>query len=184
VNYVAAVAPRLSGSVAMTGPLAAYAGGGDRGRAYAAGGVSEPAVGVDASVRRADGGDTSTRAPAGRDFGTATVPGRVSPVASSLPVLMTVQPTALQGGYWSIQVGAYADPGKSNTAIGVARANAGDLLHSAHPNITPVSAGGALYRARLSGLSARLRQLLVNACKVGVWSALRCHPDHSEPSLT
>jgi hypothetical protein len=156
VNYVAAVAPRLSGSVAMTGPLAAYAGGGvDRDRAYADGGVIGSAVGMDASVRAEEGGP-STRAFAGGGLVMTTMPSGVPPVVSSPPVLMAAQPTAVaaQASYWGIQVGAYADPGKSSTAISVARANAGDLLLAAHPMITPVPAGGVLYRARLIGLSA------------------------------
>jgi hypothetical protein len=58
-----------------------------------------------------------------------------------------------QGGEWSIQVGAFADPARSSAAIDTARARAGNVLLASYPAITPVQ-DGRLYRARLRGLSA------------------------------
>jgi len=156
VSYVAAVAPRLHGSVSMTGPLAVYAGDGvDRDRAYAGGGVIGPAVGVDVSVR-ADEARPATGSFTSAGLAMASMPSRVTPVASSQPVLIAAQPTSvsIQEGDWSIQVGAYAKPEQSSAAISAARAIVGDLLRTARSTITSVSAGGVLYRARLSGLSA------------------------------
>ena len=156
VNYVASIAPRLGDGVAMTGPLAAYANAVvERDGAYAGRGMLGPNADVAVSAR-ADEDDASTHAFAGGGLITTTAPTGILIVRPAAPVQVAAQPTSVpvQGGDWSIQVGAYADPTKSSVAIDLARAHTGRLLLTAQPAITPVQAGRMLYRARLGGLSA------------------------------
>ena len=153
VNYVASVAPRLGDGVAMTGPLAAYANAGvERDRAYA-GSQTNADVAVSA---RADEDDPSMHAFAGGGLVTTTASTGIPTIRPVASVQGAAQPPSIpvQGGDWSIQVGAYTDPTKSSAAIYSARAHAGRLLLMAQTMITPVQAGRMLYRARLSGLSA------------------------------
>jgi hypothetical protein len=134
VNYLARIAPRLGTEVAMSGPLAVYAGG-----------VGDP------SDRAFDGGGLVTAdAPTGRLAGR---PSYVAP-APAMPVVLPVAAT-LGGGEWGIQVGAYADPAESRGAVSAVRSRVGDLVAGARPVIMAVQHGGVLYRVRLVGLSAR-----------------------------
>jgi hypothetical protein len=179
VNYLASVAPRLGVDVAMTGPLAAFAGGAaspsyvaDRSRAYAGGGMVLPANYASAPVPASDD-DPSSRAFDGGGLITPTAPtGVLTGQVSAAPDLVAQQPAApapiavapiavapiavpsVVAGEWSIQVGAFGDPAISRAAIEQARADARDLLVGSQPAIVPVQRGGVLYRARLSGLSA------------------------------
>ncbi len=165
VNYLASVAPRLGSDVAMTGPLAAFAGSAtppsyvaDGNHAYAGGGtvqaasyaaVPAPAQEDDASLRAFDGGGLVTpTAPTGSLTGQVSAP---SVQVARQPIAPA--PTA-QAGEWGIQVGAFGDPALSRAAIERARVDASDLLLSSQPAIMPVQRGAVLYRARLMGLSA------------------------------
>jgi hypothetical protein len=172
VNYLASVAPRLGSDVAMTGPLAAFAGGAvaaapaptyvaDSDRAYAGGGMVEdasyatpPAQGDDPSLRAFDGGGLVTAAaPTGMMTGvmTSQAPVQVARAPSPPPQLAVA---TVPAGQWGIQVGAFASPAISREAIQRAHADASDLLVSSQPVIVPVQRGVVLYRARLMGLSA------------------------------
>jgi hypothetical protein len=148
VNYLASVAPRLGDAVAMSGPLAAYAGGG---AAVAA---------EDASYRAFDGGGLVTPdAPTGV-LTAVSIPAR--PPEPSAPAVVPVATGATySAGGWAIQVGAYPDPANSAAAIAAARARAAEFLDGARPAIIPIQRAGTLYRARLLGLSA---QAAVAAC--------------------
>jgi len=167
VNYLASVAPRINGSVAMTGPLAAFADGttapynvADVNRAYAPGGfvqqASDATAADDRSLRAFDGGGLVTpAAPTGlltsRELAPVIVQVAESPAgAPSVPVAV------VRSRGWGIQVGAFDDPAISRAAVERARANASDLLASSWPAIMPVQRGAVLYRARLMGLSASL----------------------------
>jgi D-alanyl-D-alanine carboxypeptidase len=167
INYLTAVAPRLGNEVALTGPLAAYAGtaptGGtmyaaDRNPEYPSGVSTEAAYSSggsstqdDPSVRAFDGGGLITaRAPTGELTGQPA-----SPVQPALqPVQVQPALVASHGGRWGIQVGAYGNPTASSLAIQRARAGAADLLLDSQPTISPIQRGTTLYRARLMGLSA------------------------------
>jgi D-alanyl-D-alanine carboxypeptidase len=167
INYLTAVAPRLGNEVALTGPLAAYAGtgltngtiyAGDRKSGYPSSVTREAGYssGVsyaqdDPSLRAFDGGGLVTE-----DAPTGALTGRPAP-----PVQLAEQPVQAQpalvashGGGWGIQVGAYGDPAASSLAIQRARAGAADLLLDSEPSISTVQRGTTLYRARLMGLSA------------------------------
>jgi D-alanyl-D-alanine carboxypeptidase len=154
-NYLASVAPRLGGDVAMTGPLAAFAGGAmvpsdvaDGNRAYAGGlvqtaGYAAPAPATDdePSLRTFDcSGLVTPPAP------TRMLTGQAPPPPVPAPMM--------QSGGWGIQIGAFEDPAISWEAIERARADVSDLLVSSWPVIMPVQRGAMLYRARLMGLSA------------------------------
>ena len=170
INYLASVAPRLSGSVAMTGPLAAFTGGAimpsdaaDSSRAYAGGGLVRPAS--DAVPAPVGEDDPSLRAFEGGGLVTAAAPtGAMTGEAPPRPVLVqvvrspagapSVAATMVRSGGWGIQVGAFEDPAISQAAIERARTEASDLLVSSESAIMPVKRGAVLYRARLMGLSA------------------------------
>ena len=163
VSYVASIAPRLGGEVAMTGPLAAYASGGaaDSDRAYGGGAAVVPAAAyapadaTDPANRAYDGGGLVTpEAPTGdrTGQGAAYAPDASMdrPVAAVVPV---AAPRAVPGA-WAVQVGAFPDPVVSLAAVSAARSRAGTLLAGAPTAITPVQRGRAtFYRARLVGLS-------------------------------
>jgi hypothetical protein len=170
INYLASVAPRLGSDVAMTGPLAARAGGAtapssyvaDSNRAYAGGGLVQPASYAtdpaaapqdDPSLRAFDGGGLITpAAPTGVLTGQASaVAVQVAQTRPTRPSL--VDPMARSGG-WGIQVGAFEDPAISRAAIERARSDAGELLVSSQSAVMPVRRRVVLYRARLMGLSA------------------------------
>ena len=144
VSYLSSVAPRLGNEIAMTGPLAAFAGGGQ------SAGFAEVAEN-DPSLRAFDGGGLVS----------ASAPTGALTSRPAEPVAVTEQPVAVQAGGaaaggsggWGIQVGAYSDPSASSWAIQRARANANDLLLGARPTISPVQSGPPLYRARLMGLT-------------------------------
>jgi hypothetical protein len=169
INYLASVGPRLGSDVAMTGPLAAFAGGAaspsyvaDNNRAYAGGGMVLPARYASAPVPASDD-DPSSQAFDGGGLVTPTAPtGMLTGQVSAALELVAQQPAApmpiaapsVAAGEWSIQVGAFGDPAISRAAIEQARADARDLLVGSQPAIVPVQRGAVLYRARLMGLSA------------------------------
>jgi SLT domain-containing protein len=183
VNYLASVAPRLGNDVAMTGPLAVYAGTAtasartDRtasDAAYAGGGLvvsgAEAAEPADPADRAFDGGGLVTPdAPTGTFSGPVAAGQAITPASAPAPLAdrgvasrplvapaTLVPPVAApvaRGGDWAIQVGAFPDPAHSQAVIAAARARAADLLASAQPAIIPVQRGATLYRARLVGLS-------------------------------
>ena len=170
VNYLASVAPRLGGGDAMTGPLAAFAGGAtvpsalaDANRVYA-GGLVQPAsytapapvADDDPSLRAFDGGGLVTpAAPTGVLTGRAPPPPAPVRVVQSSAVPPPAPAPMVGSGGWGIQVGAFEDPAISRTAIEWARADVSDLLVSSQSAVVPVQQRGAvLYRARLTGLSA------------------------------
>lgn len=130
VNYLASVTPRLG-----------------------SGGAMQLAAAEDASARAYEGGGlVSGAAP---DGGYAGAEDDRTVVAAPLPRLRPVAAAAEnRRGDWGIQVGAYADPANSESAIAAARARAGGLLAGTRPAIVPVQRSGVLYRARLVGLSA------------------------------
>lgn len=148
VNYLARIAPRLGSEVAMTGPLAAYAGGGDASVA------SVPTSDADSAL---DGGGLVTPdAPTGvlTKAGVTAVRTIARPmVAATMPVT-DVQPASLPSGGWAVQVGAFADPAQSQAALDAARARVQDLLGMAAATISPIRSGTLLYRARFLGLSS------------------------------
>jgi soluble lytic murein transglycosylase-like protein len=163
VGYLASVAPRLGGEVAMTGPLAVFASGApsnvaDSNRAYAGVGLVQPASYVapasaandDPSLRAFDGGGLVTPAAP-----TGVLTGQAPPQVVRSPVVSPLwsAPIVWSGG-WGIQVGAFDNPVISRAAIERAQATASDLLASSQPAIIPVQRGAVLYRARLMGLSA------------------------------
>lgn len=170
VNYLASVAPRLGDGVAMTGPLAAFAGTptvasdrADANRAWAGGGFMQPAryappvsaADDDPSLRAFDGGGLVTSAaPTGVLTGQAAPPSLLVQVAHPSPGTPPISAAMVPSGGWGIQVGAFEDPAISRAAIDRARADASDLLVSSQPAIIPVQRGTMLYRARLIGLSA------------------------------
>ena len=114
-NYLASVAPRLGSGVAMTGPLAAFAGGAvaaapapsyvaDSDRAYAGGGMVEdasyatpPAQGDDPSLRAFDGGGLVTAA-APTGVLTSPAPVQVAQAPSIPPQLAAATVPAGQWG--------------------------------------------------------------------------------------
>ncbi len=178
VNYLASVAPRLGAEVAMSGALAAFAGGtaaagfgqsdtSEADRAYAGGGMTgqdyyassrTASVANDPSARAFDGGGLVTP-----DAPTGALSGQATPVVTTASLLgregdgrsAVLRPVAASGGgEWSIQVGAFPDPANSEAATAEARVRAGALLVGARPVVTPVQRAGILYRARLLGLSA------------------------------
>ena len=66
-------------------------------------------------------------------------------------------------GNWSVQVGAFANPGLATSATAAARDQARDVLGGARPVVATVrQPGGTLYRARLTGLS---RDAAAHACE-------------------
>ncbi len=68
----------------------------------------------------------------------------------------------LAGG-WAIQVGAYTNAGQAQHALGAAKAEAHGALAASHQALASVhQAHGALWRARLTGLS---REAAVGACR-------------------
>ena len=95
--------------------------------------------------------------------GTLALPARYGGAA---PVAM-----AGGGGGWGIQVGAFPDPAISRAALSVARSRTNGLLAGAQDSITPVSHGGTLYRARLTGISA---ESAGNACQRLQGSGMPC----------
>ena len=149
VNYLSSVAPRLGNDIAMTGPLAAYAGGGatEGPRAFAS---NEPAT--DDPSRRAfnGGGLVTAAAPTGvlTDQSHAAVQVAEQPIPAR-PVVAIAGPS----DSWGIQVGAYSDPNTAGLAIQRAQASANDLLLGTRPTISPIQRATTLYRARLMGLS-------------------------------
>jgi D-alanyl-D-alanine carboxypeptidase len=166
INYLTAVAPRLGNGVALTGPLAAYAGmGPTNGTMYAADRKAEYPSGAATQAAYSSGGsyaqdDPSLRAFDGGGLVTESAPtgeltGQPAPPVQLPQQLVQAQPAfvASHGG-WGIQVGAYGDPAASSLAIQRARAGAADLLLESQPTITMIQRGTTLYRARLMGLSA------------------------------
>jgi hypothetical protein len=168
VNYLASVAPRLGSGVAMTGPLAAFAGGAtpsyvaDTNYAYAAVRTTHAASYGVAQARTPDDA-SSLRAFNGGGLVTLTTPtGSLTGQVSAPSIQVTQQPVApapvsaptIQVGQWGIQVGAFGDPAVSRAAIERARTEASELLMTSQPAIIPAQRGVVLYRARLMGLSA------------------------------
>jgi hypothetical protein len=73
------------------------------------------------------------------------------------------RPSAETAGQWAIQVGAYANQGQAQTAVGIAKERARAELAAAHPYVGVVhQARATLWRARLTGLS---RETAVQACE-------------------
>ena len=141
VNYLASVAPRLGTGMAAGGaPVAA------------APAAAAPAAAAPIWTTGQD--DSSLRAFDGGGLVTAAAPTGVLAAPAPVPMLVPVAAVAPRRGDWGIQVGAYADPADSASAIASARARAGGLLAGTRPAITSVERGRVLYRARLVGLSA------------------------------
>ncbi len=162
VNYVASIAPRLGTEVAMSGPLAVYAGGGASGsaqgfgqadaadRAYAGGGMTgqqyaaatSGAAAADPSDRAFDGGGLVTPdAPTG----VLATPSSGGPVAAPAPV--AVIPAAV------------AAPARFDADIHLASAT---VSHNGAWSIQVGAFGSpALARAALAAAQARDSELLV-----------------------
>jgi D-alanyl-D-alanine carboxypeptidase len=181
VNYLASITPNLGTQVAMTGPLAVYAGGtaaayASNTVAYSGGsynsGYSGSASGYANSNAAYDDGsayegggavaaDTSAQAapppPSNNDSawsggtGVAAPPATVARYQSAAVTQVAAMPTA--GGNWAVQVGAFPDASVSVAALSRARVTVGPLLANASSALVPVMRGQLLYRARLTGLS-------------------------------
>jgi hypothetical protein len=154
VDYLTRIAPNLGTQIAMTGPLAVYAGN----RAYAAATPTPRTVQppTDPDLAYAGGGlvvgGDEPLDPADRAFegGGLVVPG----APTGMSTLRAAPVPAPTPAGWGIQVGAFADPAISRAAIADARARAGTLLADARPTIVTVQRDVLLYRARFTGLSA------------------------------
>ncbi len=73
------------------------------------------------------------------------------------------RPSGETTGQWAIQVGAYANQGQAQSALGIAREHARAELAAAHPYVGAVhQARATLWRARLTGLS---REAAIQACE-------------------
>ncbi|MEI7712562.1 MAG: lytic transglycosylase domain-containing protein [Rhodospirillales bacterium] len=73
------------------------------------------------------------------------------------------RPSVEAAGQWAIQVGAYANQGQAQTAVGIAKEHARAELAAAHPYVGVVhQARATLWRARLTGLS---RDAAIQACE-------------------
>ena len=173
INYLSSVAPRLGNDIAMTGPLAAFAGNRSVSNVYppniadnsqaapvsratgtAGGSADNEPASTDPSLRAFDGGGLVTaaaptgvltnRLPAAAQVTEQPVPAR--------PVVANIDPS----GSWGIQVGAYSDTSTASLAIQRARTGADDLLLGTRSAISPILRGTTLYRARLMGLSPEI----------------------------
>ena len=82
-------------------------------------------------------------------------------------------PSALSGGGWAIQVGAFKSPDLARAVAEGARSQAPDQLRSATLAVQPTAPFGStvLYRARLANLSAGAA---ANACMRLVQRQLPC----------
>ena len=136
VTYVATIAPRLGAGTPLTGPLAVY------GAAYA------PLVRT-ASLEATSGGCDSDAA-----YDPTQPCAPTTPVAANSGVPIE---TIVAGGNWQVQVGAFRDSAVAREVATAARDGAPEVLGAAQIEL-PASApsgGAVLYRARLTGLSAR-----------------------------
>lgn len=152
INYLSSVAPRLGNEIAMTGPLAAFAGVSATETARAS--PANELASDDPSLRAFNGGGLVTAAaPTGTltDRSPTAVQVAEQPMTAR-PVVAIVAPS----DSWGIQVGAYSDPNTAGFAIQRARASANDLLLGTRPTISPVQRVTTLYRARLMGLSPEI----------------------------
>jgi hypothetical protein len=182
INYLARIAPDLGTQVAMTGPLAVFAGTSPvlaRNAVPAKSGVTlaayEP-VGPESDASP----DPADRAFDGGGLVTASAPtGALASQPAAPPISRLGSPGAMpfvaaSGNLpegWGIQVGAYADPAISRAAIARARAHAGTLLADARPAITTVQRDVPLYRARFTGLSGSSANL---ACAALLRDGIAC----------
>ena len=150
IDYIAAISPHLGTEIAMSGPLAAYAGGGP---------VSEPAVQLAAyrPTRRVRPGRSCWHDPdaaydPGRPCGSqpeAAIPTRPAVVLAS-----ATMPVPASYGNWAIQVGAYTSVDQARFAATMARQADFARLAGSQSVVQPVSArSGTLYRSRLAGLA-------------------------------
>ncbi|EFG85363.1 lytic transglycosylase domain-containing protein [Novacetimonas hansenii] len=155
VRYLRIITPNLGNSVALSGPLAIYAGPGQpvTRTPVALGGRNQHAVLQYATLNPP--APTSHAAPAStacaRDPDAAYDP-------SARCTAMTV--TAISGtgvnyGAWSVQVGAFSTEGQARFATTMARQGDFTALQGARSMVIPVTSarGTQVYRARLAGLS-------------------------------
>jgi hypothetical protein len=140
INYLSSVGPRLGNDIAMTGPLAAVAGG--RATETARASAGKELASDDASLRAFNGGGLVTAA---APTGVLTNQSSTAIRVAEQPVLaQPVGATLSDSGSWGIQVGAYTDPTVSCLALERARAGANDLLLGTQPTISPVQRGSTL----------------------------------------
>ena len=182
VNYLAAITPHLGNAVALSGPLALYAG-------------SAPSVASPSVTTLAAGCDVNAAYdpdhPCAPLTAAAAAPAPIVPIAAvgsvggcdpnaafdpdhpcePAPASVATQSAVYQpppaptraaiyqpapGAGWAIQVGAFANPGLARAVAEGARAEAPAPLRTAVlalPTTTPFG-GAVLYRARLANLSA------------------------------
>jgi hypothetical protein len=165
VGYLTAIAPNLGTQVAMTGPLAVYAG-------------SAQASGM-APIVLASAAPSPRSLAAGCDPDAAYDPDRpcraleraaVTPALPAAPALVPPEETAQSApepspapvlGTWAIQVGAFQRVDLARAMAERARAEVPDLLAGANVAVPPTTplGGQVLYRARLTALSATLASL-------------------------
>jgi hypothetical protein len=158
IGYLTAIAPNLGTEVAMTGPLAVYAGG-----AQAAG---------MAPIVLASAAPTPRSLAAGCDPDAAYDPDRpcraleraaMAPAPPPEPPAGPVEGVAPRPvlGRWAIQVGAFQRADLARAMAERARAELPDLLAGADVQVPPTTpfGGQVLYRARLVELSSTLAAL-------------------------
>ncbi len=161
VNYLAAISPNLGGAVPPSGPLVQYASAAVPVRAAASSASFAPS-----SVSFASGCDPNAAydpdRPCARLERAATAPTLAPRVLAppTLPSVRTVAVLSAAGGGWGVQVGAFRSEGLARAVAEGARAEAPDQLRGATITLPPTTpfGGAALYRARLSNLSAGAAQ--------------------------
>jgi hypothetical protein len=172
VSYVAAVAPRLGGSTAHSGPLAVYASAtqdassDDLNRRSLAGALPAMpggAVSIPATVDAGDASDTSSddlnRKALMAAWPQPSVPLSPAPavtlVTAVAPPSQVPRAGMVASGRWGVQVGAFSSPAQAYAAAEAARVAARGSLDAAETAVGSVARpdGTVLYRARLIGVS-------------------------------
>ncbi|WP_390670902.1 transglycosylase SLT domain-containing protein [Gluconacetobacter entanii] len=155
VRYLKIITPNLGNAVALSGPLAIYAGPGQpvTRTPVALGGRNQHAVLQYATLNPPA---PTTHAPA-PSTGCAQDPNAAYD-PSARCTGMTVTATSGAGvnyGAWSVQVGAFSTEGQARFATTMARQGDFTLLQGARSMVIPITSarGTQVYRARLAGLS-------------------------------
>lgn len=167
IGYLSRIAPRISSTVALSGPLAVFADSGNA-TSYVAYEPPAPAArGGDTPIAAAQG---IGEADAAAVVASEPVVARPLPVAA-VPASLAVAPRPASGGVlrapamqpaaaWAVQVGAFTQIGQARSAAETARALSGGALRQAETELATVSRpdGSLLYRARLAGISSEAAQ--------------------------